>query len=238
MAELPRRDRRVPSASTSTTTRATRWPTRWPRSTRGPCTCRARSTAGASAAATRTSASWCRTSASRWAARPAACANLQHAHLALAVRLGEGEHHPRQAPALRRRGGLLAQGRPARRRDRQGPAADGAHRRRAGGQRAAGAALGAGRQVHHGQEAGQVRQLRQVVGGGGAAPGAAEGPGGDRATSTRPRRPPSTSSSARRSACTSPCSSCRNYHLENYKSGGHAVQDGRADLRARGRGHR
>ena len=49
-----RRHRRSRSASTATTTPSAAWRTRSPRSPRAPCSCRARSTATASAAATRT----------------------------------------------------------------------------------------------------------------------------------------------------------------------------------------
>ena len=56
-------------------------------------------------------------------------------HRALPVRRGEGEHHSREAMALRRGGGVFPQGRPARGRHQQGPASHGAHRRRPRGQR-------------------------------------------------------------------------------------------------------
>ena len=49
-----RRERRRGSGSTATTTPAAAWPTRWPRCSAAPPTCRARSTATASAAATPT----------------------------------------------------------------------------------------------------------------------------------------------------------------------------------------
>ena len=108
-----------------------------------------------------------------------ACANLKHLTAAGALRGGKGEHHPRQAPALRRRGGLLPQGGPARRRDQQGPAAHGAHRRRRGGQRAQGPALGAGGQIDDGEETRPLRRLREIVGCRGAASRTAEGARGE-----------------------------------------------------------
>ena len=149
---LPRGGARRRSACTSTTTRRTRWPTPWPRWKRG--------------------AVHVQGTINGWGERcgnanlcvlvPNLCLKMGRAllrgqprapHLPGPLRGREGEHHPRQAPALRGRGGLL---------HKAGQHADVVAKAPtlmehihgdAGGQRAAADPLGAGRQVHGGASA-------------------------------------------------------------------------------------
>ena len=133
------------SASTPTTTPAARSPTRWPRSTPARRTCRAASTATASAPATPTWSPWSPTSSSSWTGRCCPPGLLRRRHPDRA-RGRRGHQLPAGlAAAVRRRLGVRAQGRPARERDQGRPGPLPAHRARAGRQRHAAAGLRHGR---------------------------------------------------------------------------------------------
>ena len=119
-----RRDRPRPacgSASTATTTPAARSPTRSPRSTPARPTCRARSTATASAPATPTWSRWSPTSSSSWTGRCCPTGLLREA-----TRIAHAVAEVTNVPPASRQPyvgviGVRAQGRPARQRDQGRP---------------------------------------------------------------------------------------------------------------------